>query len=144
MAWWLWVILGFALLGCEMATPGGFFFAFFGVGAIIVGLLTLLGMAGPDWFQWLLFSVISVASLVPLRGRLVRWVRSGDDAASGVDTLVGQTAVLLDDLQPGEVGKAELRGTSWTARNAGEQPLGKGQRGRVTRVEGLTLWLRAE
>ena len=144
MAWRLWVLLGFALVLCELLTPGGFFFLFFGLGAVAVGALVWLGAAGPAWLQWFLFSLISIGFLVPLRGRLLRRMATGDDAAARVDALVGQVAVLLDDLPPGEVGKAELRGTAWNARNEGERALRRGQRGRVTRVDGLTLWLQPE
>ena len=144
MAWWLWVLLGFALVLCELLTPGGFFFLFFGLGAVAVGALVWLGAAGPAWLQWFFFSLISIGFLVPLRGRLLRRMATGDDAAARVDALVGQVAVLLDDLPPGEIGKAELRGTAWNARNEGERALRRGQRGRVTRVDGLTLWLQPE
>src|SRR5437899_401040 len=38
MAWWLWVLLGFALVLCELLTPGGFFFLFFvRLGTAVVG-----------------------------------------------------------------------------------------------------------
>jgi inner membrane protein len=143
MSWWLWVLFGFGLVACEILTPGGFFFLFFGLGAVAVGVLVWLGLTDQGWLQWLLFTVISLAGLIPLRGRLVRWM-AGPDTAASVDTLVGQVAVLLDDLPPGEVGKAELRGTAWTARNGDQNALRRGQRGRVTRVDGLTLWLQAE
>jgi membrane protein implicated in regulation of membrane protease activity len=144
MAWWLWVLLGFALLGGEAVTPGAFFFLFFGLGAIVVGVVVWLGLVDSAAVEWLLFSLVSLVFLFPLRGRLVRWAGAADDAAKAVDALVGQTAVLLDDLPPGEVGKAELRGTAWTARNGDAHALRKGQRGKVTRVDGLTLWLQAE
>jgi len=107
MAWWLWVLLGFALVLCELLTPGGFFFLFFGLGAVAVGALVWLGAAGPAWLQWFLFSLISIGFLVPLRGRLLRRMATGDDAAARVDALVGQVAVLLDDLRsarPGDAG----------------------------------------
>ena len=138
------MLLGFALVGCEVMTPGGFFFLFFGLGAITVGVLAALGAGGPGWVQWLLFSLISIGFLVPLRGRLLRRVATGDDAAARVDALVGQVAVVLEDLPPGEVGKAELRGTAWNARNESQQALRRGQRSKVTRVDGLMLWLQPE
>jgi membrane protein implicated in regulation of membrane protease activity len=144
MEWWVWVVLGFGLLGCELLTPGGFFFLFFGLGAIVVGALAGLGVATEAWLQWLLFTVVSLVCLIPLRGRLVRWIGSGQDTTLPIDSLVGQCAVLLDDLPPGEIGKAELRGTAWNARNADQNALRRGQRGKVTRVDGLTLWLQAE
>jgi inner membrane protein len=42
------------------------------------------------------------------------------------------------------VGKAEMRGTAWNTRNIGDQPLARGQRCRVERVEGLMIFVRAE
>jgi len=144
MAWWIWVLLGFGLLGCEVATPGAFFFMFFGFGAVVVGFIAWLGAVESPAGQWLLFPLVSLVFLLPLRGRLVRWIGSGEDVAKNVDALVGQIAVLLDALPPGAVGKAELRGTAWNARNGDAQALRKGQRSKVTRVDGLTLWLQAE
>ena len=141
MSWWMWAVMGLALLGGEMLTPGGFYFLFFGVSGLVVAALVALGWGGPAWFQWFLFSVVSVICLVPLRSRLVRWVSGGLETAPRVDALVGETALLLEDIASGEIGKAELRGSSWNARNAGARPLRKGERVRVTRVEGLTLWL---
>ena len=92
----------------------------------------------------MLFSLISIGFLVPLRGRLLRRMARGEDAAARVDALVGQVAVVLEDLPPGEVGKAELRGTAWNARNESQQALRRGQRSKVTRVDGLMLWLQPE
>lgn len=139
----MWVLIGLALLGVEVFTPGGFFVLFFGVGAIVVGVLVGLGIGGPPWAQWLIFSVVSVVSLLLFRSRLL--ARFGHDApALRMDTLEGEVATPLEDLAPGAIGKAELRGTVWTALNADDRPLAKGQRSRVVRVEGLTLHLRAE
>ena len=63
-SWWLWLVLGLVLLGVEILTPGGFYIIFFGVAALIVGVLAGLGVGGPLWAQLVLFSVLSVASLV--------------------------------------------------------------------------------
>ena len=50
----------------------------------------------------------------------------------------------LEDLPPGAVGKAELRGTAWSARHEGPETLPRGRRCRVQRVEGLMLFVQAE
>jgi membrane protein implicated in regulation of membrane protease activity len=142
MDWWLWLLIGLALLAVELFTPGGFYVVFFGVGALVVGLLVGLGVGGPPWVQWLVFSGMSVASLLLLRGRLLARAGSGAPEAP-MDTLLGELAIPMEDLAPGAVGKAELRGTSWTAQNADDRLLAKGQRCRVARVEGLTLLIRA-
>ena len=41
-----------------------------------------------------------------------------DKPGRDVDSLVGEIAMPLDDIVPGAVGRAELRGTVWSARNA--------------------------
>ncbi len=144
MSWWLWILVGTALLVLELLTPGGFFVIFFGVAALIVGALGGLGLVQAAWLQWLWFSVLAVASLLLLRGRLVARMRAGEGSGVGVETLVGEVAVLLDDLEPGTVGKAELRGTSWSVRSRAAHKLARGRRCRVERVEGLMLWVHVE
>jgi membrane protein implicated in regulation of membrane protease activity len=139
MIWWMWVLVGLGLLVVEVVTPGGLFALFFGLGALGVALLSYAGV-GATW-QWIAFTLLSVGLLLGLRRTLRDRL-----AASGapVDTLVGEQAVLLQDLAAGDEGKAELRGTPWNARAASDVPLLAGQRCRVERVDGLTLWLRAE
>lgn len=143
MEWWIWIVLGLALLVLELATPGGFYFIFFGAAAILVGTLTLLGITSTPWMEWILFSVFTAGSTAIFRDKLVK--RFGAVTASkDVDTLVGEVATALEGIQPGAIGKAELRGASWTACNTGNQVLSQGQRCRVERVDGLTLFIRAE
>ena len=142
MAWWFWLLAGIALLGWELFTPGGFYVMFFGVGALVVGLLVALGAGGPPWVQWLVFSAVSIASLLLFRRSVLARFDTGQRAVP-MDTLEGELAIPMEDLAPGAVGKAELRGTSWTAQNADDRTLTRGQRCRVARVEGLTLFIRA-
>ena len=144
MTWWLWILAGLVLLGLELATPGGFFLAFFGVAAIVVGALVGAGLLEPIWLQWLLFSILSVISVLVFRKPLLEWMKRREPVRPAVDSLVGETAVLTEDLPPGGVGKAELRGTSWSVRARDGATLGRGRRCRVEQVDGLTLWVRAE
>jgi len=144
MTSWLWLVLGLLLLAGEIVTPGGFYVFFFGLAALVVGGLVWLGASGPGWVQWLLFSVLSVVSLLVLRGPLLRRIAPRQRESLAVDSLVGEVAVALEDLPPGAIGKAELRGTAWSARNAGTRPLARGERARVEQVEGLMLALRAQ
>jgi membrane protein implicated in regulation of membrane protease activity len=127
-----------------MITPGGFFTIFFGVAALIVGALTRLGLAGPAWMQWIWFSALSIASLLFLRKPLLAWMQAREVKRPEVDSLVGETAVVLEAVPDGGVGKAELRGASWTARNVDGAALPAGRRCRVQRVDGLTLWIKAD
>lgn len=143
MLWWIWVLLGLLLLALEVATPGGFFAFFFGVSSLVVGGLVAVGFGGPVWLQWVLFAVIAIVALVLLRGPLrARLDVSG--SVKAVDSLVGKTTIVLAEIPADAPGKVELRGSSWNARSAAGTSLALGQRCVVERVDGLTLWVRAE
>ena len=144
MAWWFWMLVGLAFLGAEVLTPSGFYLLFFGLAALVVGTFRAVGWAELPWTQWLLFSGLSILSLIAFRGPLHARVVSRQEPPEPIDSLVGEVAVVLEDLPVGGVGKAELRGSTWTVRNGGMTPLGKGRRCRVERVDGLTLGVRGE
>jgi membrane protein implicated in regulation of membrane protease activity len=139
--WWAWLILGLVLLGLEMAVPGGFYLVFFGTSALVVGVLAALGVVPQLWAQVLILTVLAVVGIALFRQSLVQWARVSVPHGE-VDALVGETALALEDIAPDSVGKVELRGSPWNARNIGAEPLANGQSCRVVRVDGLTLWVR--
>ncbi|MFQ5993421.1 MAG: NfeD family protein [Nitrospiraceae bacterium] len=141
MIWWHWIVLGAILLAGEMVVPADFYLLFVGLAALAVGALAGMGLGEPVWVQWALFSVFAVVSVLFLRGPLLTKLKPRPHQ---VDTMINEVATLLDDLAPGGAGKAESRGTTWSVINAGQASLKKGQRSRVERVEGLTLWIKAE
>ena len=141
MDWWVWILLGFGFLVAEIVTPGGFFALFFGAAALVVGALVGAGIAGPAWVQWLLFSLLSVASLLFLRPRIAGRFGGSQGGNTPMPALIGNEAVLLEDLEPGGIAKAELRGTSWSVRSRHPERLARGTRTVVQRVDGLTLWI---
>jgi membrane protein implicated in regulation of membrane protease activity len=144
MLWWHWVVVGLVLAGLELLTPGGFFVIFFGAGALIVGVLVLLGAGGPLWMQWLLFTALSLAAVLFLRRPLQHWLQSTMGGGRDVDSILGELAVPLGDIPVGQVGRAELRGSAWSARNVGTTDLARGQRCTVVRVDGLTIFISPE
>jgi hypothetical protein len=141
MVWWLWVILGFVLLFAELTTPGGFFFVFFGGAALLIGVITGLGLGGPAWLQWLLFPILSLASAALFRPKLVRKLRPHSSSAD-IDNLSGQTAITGEDISQGATGQVQMRGTTWSALNLGPGDLAAGQRCRVERSIGIVLEVR--
>jgi hypothetical protein len=144
MDWWIWAVLGLVLAALEIVTPGGFFVIFFGLAGLVVALLALIGLANALWLQILLFSIFSVVSLLLFRNPLLRWMARHTRPTVEVDTLVGEIAVASSALPPGGVGQAQLRGSTWSARNGSQAALAAGSRCRVTRVEGLVIWLEPE
>ncbi len=141
--WWHWLLLGLLLAIAELAASGGFYVLFFGVGAILVGLLVAAGAAGPLWMQFVLFVLLSIGSLVVFRSRLLKTVQR-DPQSPAIDTLIGEVGSAVDVLAPGAVGRVELRGARWSAKNGALTTLACGARCRVVYVDGLLLHVVAE
>ena len=148
MAWWLWMILGIGMLLAELATPGGFYLLFFGLAGLVVGFLSLVGLDSPAWLQWLLFTGFSLVAVGFLRNPLARrFSVSGQSSTANVldtDGLVGDCAIALESIDAGGIGKVEMRGSLWQARNRGLQTLIPGQRCVVEDKEGLMLAVRPQ
>jgi hypothetical protein len=108
----------------------------------VISGLHLFDIAGPIWFQLLLFSMISVGALLLFRSPLLRLMQP--ESPADRDSPVGEIAVPLEDIAPGAVGRAELRGTVWTARNQTPATLARGQRCRVVKMDRLMIVLEAE
>ncbi len=143
LLWWHWLVIGLLLVLVELATPGGFFVIFFGISALIVGALAGGGMAGPVWTQLLLFSILSILSLVLFRSRLLKAIQH-DPQRPEVDALVGEIGLVDGAIAPGGIGKVEVRGAAWSARNTSSAVLARGVRCRVLRVDGLMLDIEPE
>jgi hypothetical protein len=143
MIWWYWILLGLVLAAIELATPGGFYFIFFAVAALAVGLVEVAGILETDSIQWGLFTAISIASLAFFRKPLLERMNRGE-AKDTVDSLVGELAIAAGAIPPGQYGRAELRGSTWTVRNVGALDVAAGERCRVAAVRGLELDIQLE
>lgn len=134
---WHWLVGGLLLLVLELVTPSGFFIMFFGLGALTVGVLMVAGLVAGTALEWLLFTAFSLAYLGLFRRRVQQ--RLDQPPTDAVDSLVGDLAVPQQRIEPGEVGRVEVRGAGWTARNMGPHAVTPGQRCRVSAVIGLEL-----
>ena len=140
MAWWIWILIAFALLAMELATST-LHVGVFAIGALVVGALVGFGLELQLWAELLIFTGVSLFAFFVLRPILMRRLKL--DEKKVVDSLVGEQAIAMEDIAVGANGKAELRGSTWNARNVGETVLMQGQRCTVAGVEGLVLHLRA-
>jgi membrane protein implicated in regulation of membrane protease activity len=144
MEWWGWAILGIACMVIEVHLTQDFTLFCVGVAAFVVTAVAAFAVDLPFWSHWLLFSALSVVVLLTVRKPLLGRLRPDRGRDADFDYLLGEVATPSEDLAGNGVGKAELRGSVWTVRNAEPTNLNKGQRCRVTRIEGLTLWIKAE
>jgi len=140
MAWWVWVLAAFLLLIIEFFTTTAHV-GFFAVGAFLVAILVSLDAGGPLWFQLVLFATSSVVLLIFVRPIVIR--RLGLNKTPAVDQIAGEHAIALEAMDTESDGRAEMRGTTWSARNIGATAIARGQKCVVERVVGLTLHVRA-
>jgi membrane protein implicated in regulation of membrane protease activity len=137
MTWWLWILLGFILLLLELMSPSGFFLFFFGIAGILVGILTAFVSGFSVWMAWCTFAVLGTALMLLFRGRIVRSI--GNEASARVDTMVGATGEVLEEMATGARGRVLIRGVPWSAENIGPKSLVVGDPCRVDATDGVVL-----
>lgn len=120
--WFVWAVVGVSCIGLEMLLPG-FVIFFFGMGAIVTALCSLLDpVANALWLQIVLFVVFSIMSLVFLRKRFTRIFEGtvfNPSKASGEEEGTGESAEVVEEIKAGRDGRIRFRGTTWKARSDG-------------------------
>lgn len=140
--YWNWWLLAVVLMAVEILAPG-FFFLWMGIAAGIVGVL-LAGFPGlPGEWQWLLFAVLAVGSIVGWQFWLRRHPTVTDAPTlnrRGAQT-IGRILVLDQPIVAG-AGRAKLGDSTWAVRGpdvpAGTRVRVVGVDGTVLRVEAMT------
>ncbi|MFZ1909103.1 MAG: nodulation protein NfeD [Burkholderiales bacterium] len=139
--------LGLILLGIAFMVGEAFLPAFgsLGIGgliAFVIGSIILIDSDAPGFaIPYALIGGIAAASaafLILVVGMLVRGRRR--PVVSGREEMIGASGIALEDIQ-GE-GWARVHSETWRVRSSA--PLVKGQRLRVTAIDGLTLNVVAE
>ena len=142
MPWWGGVTVGAMLLGAEMfLIDAQFYLVFFGVAAVIVGLLGLGGVAWPEWAQWLTFAALAIVSMLAFRKRLYQKLRHPGGKVDERLT-VGDRVRVPERLEPGATTRVDYRGTTWTAQNDGDAAIEAGAEAQIIDVSRLTLRVR--
>lgn len=136
-----WLLLGLALLASEFFFPG-LVAAFFGIGALLVGLLTLLGVVETSGAQLILFAAFSLLALFGLRRHFKRWLQGGEEDLATVDQddagFIGARVEVLTDFADG-FGAVLLNGAKWDAEST--EPLRAGEHAWVIDHRGIVLKL---
>lgn len=140
MVWWIWVLIGFLLLVVELGSST-MHIGVFAIGAFVVGILSAVGLDLPLWAELVIFTAVSLIAFFFVRPVLMRKLRLNEKKV--VDSLVGEQAIALEEIAQGGQGRAELRGSTWSARNVGETSLTRGQRCIVEAVDGLVIHIKA-
>lgn len=137
----VWLSLGILLVLVEVTT-GGFWIGFFGLGAIVAGLLLWFGAVETLNAQLATFVLASVLPLVLFRRTLVRWLNRGKPIVP-IGDAAGQTAVVVSEVGPTTVGRVEFQGSTWDAEAATGERLAPNTRVQIIRQDGTRLFVRS-
>lgn len=113
----IWMIIGIGLIIFELAITN-VIAVFFGIGAIATSVALQLGLIESATAQYLVFSVVSIASLLLARKKLANWFKGGTNnrgqGESNFQTDIGARTTVIDDFSDG-AGRVSLNGVQWSA-----------------------------
>jgi len=91
--WWYWIIAGFCLIGLELIIPS-FTIIWFGMGALIVGILTALWPDFPVAGQIFTWTVASI-SFTLLWFKFLKPSTSNTHFGTSKELIVGETGIII-------------------------------------------------
>lgn len=138
MAWWHWLAGGLVLVGLELVIPS-FTIVWFGLAAVLVGVIALIFPATPFWGQllaWMIFSLtcVSVWFRCFNKNTPASTLGSASDGVIGVEGVVTSVtaAIATVSFDPPLLGARE-----WPCHS--ETLLSAGDRVAITAIVGHTL-----
>ena len=133
--WVWWIVAAGALAVGEIFTLS-FFLGPISVAAVTAAIVALAG-AGLG-IQWVVFIVMSLASLLVLRPIARRHLRTPAGLRTGTAALVGATALVLERVDR-DGGQVKIAGEIWTARSYDDdETFEPGARVEVMKIDGAT------
>lgn len=145
LLWILWCVLGAILIVAEVFTSG-FVLLWFGIGALAAGFAAVVGINNIA-LQFAIFALVSVGLTAASRTIFVNYFsreKTGGSLRTGADSLPGKIGTVVSSSRGAlQEGAVKVFGSTWTAfPAAGESPLEAGERVRVERIEGSSIYVR--
>jgi membrane protein implicated in regulation of membrane protease activity len=132
---WFWVAVTVICIIIESCTMG-LTTIWFGCGAFVMVFVSLTPL--PFKWQLLLFVVISCVLLFSTRPIALKKFQ-GKHVATNTDALIGQKAVVTEQIEPLKKGAIKINGLVWTAKSADDKvTLEPGNTCTITAIEGAT------
>ena len=138
--WWTWIVGGIVLILAELAIPS-FFVVWFGLGALLVGLLLLVLPELSLTAQLAIWTLASLAMVI-LWFRVFKPGRHKTRVGLAEGEVIGEIGLLVSAVAPFERGKVRfqrpvLGSEEWTC--LADDAIAAGERVRVVAVEGSFL-----
>ncbi len=132
----IWIGFAVLMIICEAFTTQ-LVSIWFVIGAACAAVTTIF--TDSILIQSAVFLVVSLIALLVTRPLVKRFKKSGKTVNTNADRLIGQTGVMLTDINDTEdVGRAKVGGEIWTVKS-GRVPLEKDSKITVLSIEGVKL-----
>jgi membrane protein implicated in regulation of membrane protease activity len=133
---WVWWMIAAGVLAVGEIATLGFFLGPIAIAAVAAAIVALVG--GGLAVQWIVFIVMSLASLLVLRPIATRHLRTPAQLRTGTAALVGSQALVLERVDR-DGGQVKLAGEVWSARSYDEDDsFEPGARVEVMKIDGAT------
>lgn len=137
--WWLWMIMAAIFIIGEIFSAG-FFLLWFGIGAVVAGILSSLGF-GADW-QWIAFISISGGLFVISRRFAERFTKKQPPGV-GADRFIGEKGIVLEEIDNiRHTGLVKVSNEVWMADSDTGEIIAVGEKIVVVKVIGTHLVVR--
>jgi len=130
----LWLILGVVLIIVELVSQS-FTILFFGIAALLVGLLKMVSGFQNLTAELITFAILGLAGIILLRKKMVGVFSGGTNMKSDEN----KTLILSTDIPANSETTINYQGTSWTAVNSTSEKLNSGTKVIIVRTEGIKL-----
>ena len=133
---WIWLAAAIIFIIIEAVTVGLTTF-WFAAGALVALILALIKVG--VGVQVAVFLILSLVLLATTRKIFVNKLKTGSEKTN-VDALVGEEAVVLEDITPFNTGLVKVKGQNWTAIAADKDAsILKGSTVKIKAIEGVKL-----
>ena len=141
--WQVWVIIAVILFITEIFTPG-FVLACFGIGCLVTGLFSFLGI-GLKW-QIVIFSITTIVIFFGLIPLVLRYLFPKKyDVKTNIDALIGKSGLVTEKIISHlQTGRVRIGGEDWKAVSLTGSDIEVGQKVTVEQVEGVKVLVRRQ
>ncbi|TLD40209.1 MAG: putative activity regulator of membrane protease YbbK [Candidatus Jettenia ecosi] len=134
--WWIWMVFAAIFIISEIFTAG-FFLLWFGIGAVVAGILAVLGMSA-GW-QWGVFIGISAVLFITSR-RFAERFTIQQPSGVGADRFLGEKGIVLEEIDAiKNTGIVRIRNEHWRSDSYTNETIPVGKRVEVVKVVGTHL-----
>lgn len=132
----VWLCVGLGAILLELFTPTALISIWFACGAIIAGILEVIGV--DLTFQIVAFFTVSLVTMFVVRPVATRYLR-GNTVPTNADCMIGSMATITRAIEDEHWGEVYVNSSYWSAVEVNGKSVAKGTKVKVLAIEGAKL-----